>query len=167
MRELSHGTRRKIGIVQALAGRPPVLILDEPTSGLDPLMIEAFAQTVAELKRETRTTVFLSSHVLSEAERLCDRVALIRTGRLAALTTLAEIQRAQPRRVTVRLRAPFGDTPVSPDGATLVERDGRRLTFDVRGPLGPLLHALATLPVEDMDVEQFSLEDYVLRLYSA
>ena len=72
MRELSHGMKRKFGIVSALMARPRVAILDEPTSGLDPLMIEAFAETLSELKREGRTTVFLSSHVLSEVERTCD-----------------------------------------------------------------------------------------------
>ena len=93
MRELSHGMKRKFGIVSALMARPRVAILDEPTSGLDPLMIEAFAETVAELKREGRTTVFLSSHVLSEVERTCDRVAVIRDGRLAAVETIAGIRR--------------------------------------------------------------------------
>src|SRR5262245_10682871 len=81
MRDYSHGMKRKLGIVQALMGDPPVLILDEPTSGLDPLMIEAFAETIDELARSGRTTVLLSSHVLSEVERVCTRIALIRAGK--------------------------------------------------------------------------------------
>ena len=102
LRDLSHGMKRKLGIVSALMARPKVAILDEPTGGLDPLMIEAFAETLAELKRGGRSTVFLSSHVLSEVEHTCDRVAVIRDGRLAAVQTIAGIREALPRRVTVR-----------------------------------------------------------------
>ncbi len=102
IRDLSHGTKRKLGIVQALMGEPRVAILDEPTSGLDPLMIEAFAETVHALKRSGRTTVFLSSHVLSEVEKTCDRVAIVRDGRLMAMKTIAELSAMLPRRVTIR-----------------------------------------------------------------
>ncbi len=106
MRDYSHGMKRKLGIIQALAPSPPVLILDEPTNGLDPLMIEAFAETLHELKQQRGTTVFLSSHVLSEVEKTCDRVALVRRGRLAALQSLADIRAAMPRRVTVTFITP-------------------------------------------------------------
>ena len=82
LREQSHGMKQKIGIIQALMMRPPVAILDEPTAGLDPLMVQAFRETIAELKREGRTTVFLSSHVLAEVESTCDRVGIVRGGRL-------------------------------------------------------------------------------------
>jgi ABC-2 type transport system ATP-binding protein len=169
LRDLSHGMKRKFGIVSALMTRPRVAILDEPTSGLDPLMIEAFAETVAELSREGRTTVFLSSHVLSEVERTCDRVAVIRDGRLAAVETIAGIREALPRRVTVRL-APAGEgaPPSVPDapGVRVVSHDATRWVLEVSGPLGPLLERLYGLPVEDLDVQPASLEDYVLHLYS-
>ncbi len=169
LRELSHGMKRKFGIVSALMARPRVAILDEPTSGLDPLMIEAFAETLAELKREGRTTVFLSSHVLSEVERTCDRVAVIRDGRLAAVQTIAGIREALPRRVTVRLaRAAAGAPPTVPDapGVRVVSHDDATWVLEVSGPLGPLLERLRGLPVEDLDVQPASLEDYVLHLYS-
>ena len=169
MRELSHGMKRKFGIVSALMARPRVAILDEPTSGLDPLMIEAFAETLAELKREGRTTVFLSSHVLSEVERTCDRVAVIRDGRLAAVETIAGIREALPRRVTVRLsRAGAGSPPVEFDapGVRVLSRGAARWVLEVSGPLGPLLERMRGLPIEDLDVQPASLEDYVLRLYS-
>src|SRR5262245_7113921 len=77
MRDYSHGMKRKLGIIQALMTEAPLLILDEPTSGLDPLMIEAFGETVDELAREGRTTVFLSSHILSEVDRICQRIGLV------------------------------------------------------------------------------------------
>ena len=105
MRDYSHGMKRKIGLMQALMTDAPVLILDEPTSGLDPLMIEAFCETIDELARAGRTTIFLSSHVLSEVDRVCDRIALIRNGRLVAVRTLSELRQATPRRVTVTVLA--------------------------------------------------------------
>lgn len=166
LRDLSHGMKRKLGIVQALMTRPRVAILDEPTSGLDPLMIEAFAETLAELKRDGRTTVFLSSHVLSEVERTCDRVAVIRDGRLVAVQTMAGIKEALPRRVTVHLSQPESQPIPDLPGVRLVSRDLARWVFDVVGPLGPLLDHLHGVPVSDMDVQRCSLEDYVLRLYT-
>ncbi len=166
LRDLSHGMKRKLGVVQALTGRPAVVIFDEPTSGLDPLMIEAFAETIDELKREGRTTVFLSSHVLPEVERSCDRVALIRRGRLATVKTVAEIRNAFPRRVVVDFFQPPPDTFDQIPGVVLVSRDAGRVVFDVGGPLIPLLAALHGQPVADVDVQRFSLEDYVLRLYA-
>jgi ABC-2 type transport system ATP-binding protein len=180
MREYSHGMKRKLGIVQALMGDPPIVILDEPTSGLDPLMIEAFAQTVAELERAGRTTVFLSSHVLSEVERTCSRIALIRRGRLVAVRTLAELRASSPRRVTVTFSqpvpAPAGNNPaaldfaqaekagVYADGAVVVTQEPGRLVIDVIGPLGPLMASLSGLPVADLHVEPFALEKTVLEL---
>ncbi len=166
LRELSHGMKRKFGIVSALMARPRVAILDEPTSGLDPLMIEAFAQTLAELKREGRTTVFLSSHVLSEVERTCDRVAVIRDGRLAAVQTLAGIREALPRRVTVRLARPDAGSPPVLPGVRVVSHDQATWVLELSGPMGPLLERIRGLPVDDLDVQPASLEDYVLRLYS-
>jgi ABC-2 type transport system ATP-binding protein len=166
LRDLSHGMKRKFGIVSALMARPRVAILDEPTSGLDPLMIEAFAETLAELKREGRTTVFLSSHVLSEVERTCDRVAVIRDGRLAAVQTIAGIRDALPRRVTVRFSG--GEARALPDlgGVRVVSGDAAQWVLEVAGPMGPLLDRIQGLPIADIDIERASLEDYVLRLYS-
>lgn len=91
MRDYSHGMKRKLGIIQAMMTDPPLLVLDEPTNGLDPLMIEAFAETIHELKHRGRT-VFLSSHVLSEVERTCDRVGLVRRGKLIAVRPLADFR---------------------------------------------------------------------------
>jgi ABC-2 type transport system ATP-binding protein len=166
LRELSHGMKRKFGIVSALMARPKVAIFDEPTSGLDPLMIEAFAETLAELKRAGQTTVFLSSHVLSEVERTCDRVAVIRDGRLAAVETMAGIREALPRRVTVTLAA--GGERRCPDvpGARLLSSDESRWVLEVTGPMGPLIDRLRGLPIVDLDVQRPSLEDFVLGLYS-
>ena len=166
LRDQSHGMKRKIGIIQALMSEAPVLVLDEPTSGLDPLMIEAFLETIDELKRDGRTTVFLSSHVLAEVERSCDRIGLIRAGRLVAVRRMSELQQLAPRRLTVDFSQPVnGHVPGLPQ-VTLLHASPRQWVLDVRGPLGPVLASLASLPVHDLQVEAFKLEDYVLQLYS-
>ena len=162
---LSHGMKRKFGIIQALMGQPRLLILDEPTSGLDPLMIEAFAETIHELKTEGGTTVFLSSHVLSEVERLCDRVGIIRHGRLVRETSIADLRRDTPRRIRVFFDGP---APAPPPALTAAIRrhDPRAWELDWQGPLGTALDALRGLGVSDIEIEPFRLDDYVLRLYS-
>ncbi len=166
MRDYSQGMKRKLGLIQALMTRAPVLVVDEPTAGLDPLMIEAFIETLDELKRAGDTTVFLSSHVLSEVEKTCDRIALVRRGRLVAVRTVAEIRAEIPTRVTVEFSTPVnGDMPVVP-GVTVISRTPQGSVLDIRGPLGPWLASMRDLPVHDVRVEPFGLEQYVLRFYS-
>ena len=166
LRDQSHGMKQKIGIIQALMVRPAVAILDEPTSGLDPLMVEAFKQTLMDLKKEGRTTVFLSSHVLAEVESTCDRVGLIRSGRLIAIDTIEELRRKSPRRVTITFSKPVPAVLPPLPSLVLVEATAQRWVVDVAGPVGALLSALAGLPVEDLEIEPFKLEDYVLKFYA-
>ena len=166
LRDQSHGMKQKIGIIQALMARPPVVILDEPTSGLDPLMVQAFHETLAELKREGRTTVFLSSHVLTEVEAMCDRVGLIRGGRLAAVETIDELRQKSTRRVTIRFASPVPPPVQLPPGSTVVDVAAQRWIVDLAGPIAPLHALIAPLPVQDIDIETFKLEDYVLKLYT-
>jgi ABC-2 type transport system ATP-binding protein len=165
MRDYSHGMKRKIGIVQALMADAPVLILDEPTSGLDPLMIEAFCETIDELSRSGRTTIFLSSHVLSEVDRVCDRIALVRNGRLVAVRTMSELRAATPRRVTVLFSQPVdASVSLSPD-LTIVTREPLRWVIEARGPIGGLVAGLASLPVADISIAAFGLEEAILHLF--
>lgn len=167
LRDQSHGMKRKIGIVQALMGRAPVIILDEPTAGLDPLMIQAFAETLADLRRQGDTTVFLSSHVLAEVESTCDRVGVVRGGRMVTVGTVEELKRKAPRHVKVEFSSPVaGDLPAVP-GVTVRSGTPTERVFEVHGPLGPLLQALAGYPVYDVHEEPFRLEDYVVKFYAS
>ena len=166
LREQSHGMKQKIGIIQALMGRSPVLILDEPTAGLDPLMVQAFRDAIDTLKENRATTIFLSSHVLTEVEATCDRIGLIRGGRMVASGTIADLKRNAARRVIVELREPVPTPFPVLQGVTVVSNAGRRIELDVQGPLGPVLHALAAFPVHDLQVESFTLEDFVARYYA-
>jgi beta-exotoxin I transport system ATP-binding protein len=166
MREYSHGMKRKLGLIQALMTDAEVLILDEPTSGLDPLMIDAFGETIDELVRAGRTTVMLSSHVLPEVDRVCQRIGLVRNGRLVAVQTLNELRAATPRRLTVTFSQPVDrEVPARP-GWTVVTREPQRWVIDVRGPIGAFVSALGGLPVADIQLAPFALEDALLRLFA-
>ncbi|MFY9574272.1 MAG: ABC transporter ATP-binding protein [Blastocatellia bacterium] len=164
LREYSTGMKRKLGLLQSLEADPPLLILDEPTEGLDPLMQEAFYQLVAELKRRGRT-VFMSSHVLSEVARVCDRVALLRKGELALLATVDEIRKLAPRRARVLFSDDVKLNQPLPPGHEIIELKPRAWSLRVEGELGPLLGLLASLPVKDLEVEEAKLEDVLITYY--
>lgn len=163
IREYSTGMKRKLGLLQAFQADPPLLILDEPTEGLDPLVQESFYQLLADLKRRGRT-VFMSSHVLSEVARVCDRVALLRKGELALLATVEELRKLAARRVRVFFAEEVSE-PVLPPHNEIVSLDPRLWSLRVEGPLGPLLSMLATLPVTDIEVEEPRLEDVLIKYY--
>jgi ABC-2 type transport system ATP-binding protein len=165
LRQQSHGMKQKIGIVQALMARPPVVILDEPTAGLDPFMVQAFREVVDDLRRQGDTTVFLSSHILTEVEATCDRVGVIRGGRIVNVSTLDELRGRAARRVVVQFTAAVPAGRVLPPGVTLRSAVDAQWELDVEGPLGPLLQSLSALPVRDISVEPFSLERHVMRFY--
>ena len=164
LRVQSHGMKQKIGIIQALMARPAVVILDEPTAGLDPLMAQAFRETIMELKGSD-TTVFLSSHVLTEVESTCDRIGLVRGGRLVTTGTIEDLKRDATRRVTVTFAAPVAAPAWTLPGVTLRRAAATEWILEVRGPVGPLLGALAGMPVHDLVVDPFRLEDYIAQFY--
>ena len=165
LRDQSHGMKQKIGIIQALMVRPPVVILDEPTAGLDPFMVHAFRQVIDDLRRGGDTTVFLSSHVLTEVETTCDRIGIIRAGRIVLISSLAELERDAPRRVRVQFSRPV---PVlALPGIVVRATSPAEWEAEVSGPLGPFLKSLEPLPVHDLHVEPFSLERRLLELYAS
>ena len=141
-----------------------LLILDEPTEGLDPLMQGAFHALLKESKQRGRT-VFMSSHVLSEVERVCDRVALLRQGELVLLDDMDAIRRFTARLVSVHFSSDAKPFTEWPPGHELIETTPRTWRLEVTGTLGPLLAALSGLPVEDLEVREARLEDVVLKYY--
>ena len=165
IREYSTGIKRKLGIVQAFQSDPALLILDEPTEGLDPLMQESFYQILNDAQRRGRT-VFMSSHVLSEVERVCHRIGLIRKGTLALLSPVEEVRKLAARRVRVFFEREVDRIPARfPDGYEIVEIQPQCWTVRARGALGPLIDALAGLPVRDLEVEKPRLEDVLISYY--
>jgi ABC-2 type transport system ATP-binding protein len=164
IREYSSGMKRKLGILQAFQSDPALLILDEPTEGLDPLMQEAFYGLLSDVHRRGRT-VFFSSHVLSEVERVCHRVALLRQGGLVLLSTVEACRKLAARRVRVVFNADVPAPQRLPEGTRALDNGPRWWNLQVDGPVAPLLHELAPLPVEDLHISEAKLEDAVLGYY--
>jgi ABC-2 type transport system ATP-binding protein len=163
VRALSKGNRQKVQLIAAFAGRADLLILDEPTSGLDPLMEMVFRETVREA-RENGQAVFLSSHILSEVEAICDRVGILRQGRLVEQGTLAELRHLSARTLEVTFdgRVPdLGDLP----GAHVVPAGPNAVRVEVTGSIGPLIEALAGHPVVALQSREPSLEEIFLHHY--
>ncbi|MBO4206074.1 ABC transporter ATP-binding protein [Micromonospora echinofusca] len=163
-RTYSTGNRQKVALVAAFATRAPLLVLDEPTSGLDPLMEREFQRAVAQA-RERGQTVFLSSHQLTEVESVCDRVAILRAGRLVEIADVADLRRLHRSQVEVTFA---GTAPQLTDvpGVGAVERLGpARLRFTLTGPPAPVLRALATADVTALTVHEPTLEEIFLDYY--
>jgi len=163
VRALSKGNRQKVQLIAAFASRPDLLILDEPTSGLDPLMEVAFRQTVHEAK-DRGQTVFLSSHILSEVEALCDRVGILRDGRLVEQGTLAELRHLSAQTVDVTFDGTPPQLPSLP-GVHATSAGPNSLRFEVSGSVGPLIAALAGHPVVSLISREPSLEEIFLHHY--
>ncbi|MDI3339467.1 MAG: ABC transporter ATP-binding protein [Sphaerobacter sp.] len=169
IRHLSKGNRQKLAIVQALMHGAPLLILDEPTDGLDPLRQHDFLDLIRE-ERERGTTIFLSSHLLGEVERVADRVAIVREGQLVAVEEIGRLKQLWERRLSLVLREPVPVERLTALGQVEVRSvapDGRRLELGVHGPAQPLLRLLAELPVEDFTYAPADLESVFLHYYGA
>lgn len=165
MRRLSRGNKQKIGLLLALFHRPPLLVLDEPTGGLDPLVQEEFLTIVREVKAEGRT-VFFSSHVLSEVERACDRVGIIKGGKLITAQTTADLLSRQFRRVTLVFERPVDPAPFAAHaGIRELEADGASLRFVLQGDLDGMVKLAARHTIVDMQLARPSLEEVFLSLY--
>jgi ABC-2 type transport system ATP-binding protein len=165
VRTYSKGNRQKVILIAALMTRADLLILDEPTSGLDPLMEQVFRGCVHEAKRRGQT-VFLSSHILSEVEAVCDRVAILRQGRLVELGTLDQLRHLSALSVDATFAGGVPDLSGVP-GVSGVVRDGRELRFDLRGSVGPLIKQLALTDVTGLKSREPSLEELFLSHYGA
>jgi ABC-2 type transport system ATP-binding protein len=163
VRAYSRGNRQKVVLIAALMCRPPLLLLDEPTSGLDPLMEQAFRHCIQEAKKHGQT-VFLSSHILSEVESLCDRVAILREGRLVETGTLADMRHLSALTVEATFDGPVPDLTHVP-GVTSVRANGRVVRCEVAGPVQPLLKVLADYEVTELTSREPSLEELFLSLY--
>jgi ABC-2 type transport system ATP-binding protein len=163
VRAYSKGNKQKVLLIGALMCRPELLILDEPTSGLDPLMEQEFRRTVDEAK-ERGQTVFLSSHILSEVEAVCDRVAILRQGRLVELGSLTEMRHLSSVLVEVTFAGAAPDLS-GVEGVRSFHADGHVAHLEVAGPIEPLLKALEGQEVLKLLSREPSLEELFLSLY--
>jgi beta-exotoxin I transport system ATP-binding protein len=165
IRSLSHGNRQKVGLVQAFMHRPELLVLDEPTQGLDPLVQQEFYEMIGEVRADGRT-VFLSSHVMPEVERLCDRVAIIREGRLVAVEDIGDLKVKSVRQIDLHFAGPapleaFANLP----GVQHASAAGDALRLQVHGSVDPVVKTAAGYEVVDLESHEPGLEDVFLTFY--
>ncbi|HET6744948.1 MAG TPA: ABC transporter ATP-binding protein [Candidatus Limnocylindria bacterium] len=164
VRDYSRGMRQKIGVIQALQHDPDLAILDEPTEGLDPLMQQAFYSIMDDLRLAGRT-IFFSSHVLSEVERICDRVAIIRAGHLMAVQHVDELLARRKRTVNMRWRDGMPDLASIP-GLADVTVQGDRIRATLLGEVAPFVRAVASPDLLDLTIEPARLEEAFLEFYA-
>jgi len=165
VRAYSKGNHQKVILIAALMVRPDLLVLDEPTNGLDPLMEQAFRHCVHEARGRGQT-VFLSSHMMSEVEALCDRVGILRDGKLVEMGTLAEMRHLSALTVEARFDGTIPDLSGVP-GVSAVQADGSMVRCQVRGSVEPLVKVLAAAGVTELLSREPSLEELFLAQYGA
>jgi ABC-2 type transport system ATP-binding protein len=161
--DLSYGNKKKVGIVQGLLHSPKLLFLDEPTAGLDPLMQHKFFDLVR--KENARgVTVFFSSHILGEVQRMCNRVGIIREGRIAEISDIRTLQQNNYKKVRV---AAAGLTPAAFDlpGVTNVQTDNGTVSFFFKGDINAVLQKLSGIQVADVTIEEPTLEEIFMHYY--
>lgn len=167
VRALSKGNRQKVQLISSLATRAQLLLLDEPTSGLDPLMEVAFRECIAEAK-DRGQTVFLSSHILGEVEALCDRVGILRKGRLVDEGTLAQLRHLSAQTVEVTFAGPQAPPELPALPGVRSERAGpNTVRYEVTEGIGPLIAALAEHPVATLTSREPTLEEIFLHHYDS
>jgi len=161
--DLSYGNRKKVGIVQGLLHQPKLLFLDEPTAGLDPLMQAKFFQLIREENRRG-VTVFFSSHILGEVQRMCNRVGIIKEGRLIEIADIRTLQQNNYKKVRVvadGLDAAFFDLP----GVTNLEQQNGTSRFFYKGDINAVMRKLGAVTVSDVTIEEPTLEEIFMHYY--
>lgn len=163
-RTYSKGMKQKLAIIQAFMNDPELLVLDEPTLGLDPLMQREFYDLLLSEKARGKT-IFLSSHILPEIERVCDRVGMVRDGRLVSVERVSELKHKKVRRMELFLNRELSPKELKLDGVEILSIKGRHIELKVSGNIRKLLKQLSELPIEDMAFPDATLEDTFMEFY--
>ncbi|NLI21269.1 MAG: ABC transporter ATP-binding protein [Clostridiales bacterium] len=162
--DLSFGNRKKVGIVQAILHEPGLIILDEPTAGLDPLMQQRFFELLRAENRKGATVLF-SSHVLSEVRKLCNRVAIIKEGRIVNVDTISALQDNGYKKITLEAKGAVSQAEYALEGVTSLTVQGNLVTFLYQGGVNALLHMLAERELINVTIEEPDLEEIFLHYY--
>lgn len=160
--DMSLGNKKKVGIVQGLLHSPKLIILDEPTSGLDPLMQRTFFELIRQ-ENEQGATVLFSSHILSEVQRICDRVAIIKDGKIINTQKINELQENAHKKVTFTSKSPIDSFTL--DGANDIQISGNTVSFVYRGDCNALLAAVNNNDLANVDISEPSLEEIFMHYY--
>jgi ABC-2 type transport system ATP-binding protein len=159
---LSFGNKKKVAIVQALQSHPEILILDEPTSGLDPLMQNTFFSIIKE-EQKRGATIFFSSHILSEVQRICDRVAIIKEGKIIKIEKIDDIMKTRAKKIRIKTKDEIEMT----SEILKYKRENGHISFVYTGNINDLFKVLSTVHVEDLTIEEPSLEEIFMHYYTA
>ncbi len=165
MKEYSHGNKQKIGVVAAFMCKPTLLVLDEPTTGLDPLIQQVVMELVREAKDDGRT-VFFSSHILPEVEAVCDRVGIIREGKLVKTESVETLTKRQFKRLNLEFRTMPPPDAFAIEGVTETGREDQTVMLELRGGLPQVLEIAMKYGIEDIDTPPVTLEEIFLAFYS-
>jgi ABC-2 type transport system ATP-binding protein len=161
--DLSYGNKKKVGIVQGLLHSPQLIILDEPTAGLDPLMQQNFFNLIRE-ENQRGATVFFSSHILSEVQRLCNRVAIIKEGRVIKLQDIKSLQKDNYKKIRITAENLDEKAFVFPGITNLLREDGT-LSFFYKGDINQVTQAISTMKLQDVVIEEPTLEEIFIHYY--
>jgi ABC-2 type transport system ATP-binding protein len=162
--DLSYGNKKKVGIVQGLLHQPKLIVLDEPTAGLDPLMQRNFFELVREENRTRGATVFFSSHILGEVQRLCSRVAIIREGHVVEIQDIETLQRDNYKKVRVAAEG-IDAARFDLEGVTNLETGVNSVRFFYRGDINPIMKVIGQTEVIDVTIEEPTLEEIFMHYY--
>lgn len=162
---LSKGNRQKVGLIQAFMAYQDLIILDEPTAGLDPLIQQEFYKILQEEKQAGKT-IFMSTHVLAEAEHVCDRIAIIRDGKLVVIESISAIQDKMGKILEVDFRIPVEPDEFKISGVSKVLVDGNNLTLTIHSNLDEIIKRVADHPIVNMNLRTYTLDEMFLRYYS-
>ena len=163
--DLSFGNKKKVGIVQGLLHEPRLIILDEPTSGLDPLMQQKFFELIAQ-ENKKGATVFFSSHILGEVQKMCSRVAFIKEGRIIRLEKMSDLQENSYKRIRLETRETVSGGDFRMDGVSDLTVEGNTVNFIYQGNINAILRKIAGMELRNLSIEEPDLEEIFLHYYT-
>lgn len=163
--ELSFGNKKKVGIVQGLLHEPKLIILDEPTSGLDPLMQQRFFELIEE-ENKKGATVFFSSHILSEVQRLCNRVAFIKDGRIIKVEKMSTLQESSYKRISFEARNAVTSDDLNLSGVSDLVIKGKNTNFIYKGNINQVLQRLSQIELRNISITEPDLEEIFMNYYA-
>ncbi|MBK5108797.1 MAG: ABC transporter ATP-binding protein [Anaerolineales bacterium] len=161
--DLSYGNKKKVGIVQGLLHQPKLLLLDEPTSGLDPLMQRKFFQLIRE-ERERGATIFFSSHILGEVQRMCNRVAIIKDGSVINIQDIATLQKDNYKKIRIAAQA-LDEKRFELEGVSNLEKNNGTIRFFYKGDINQIMRSISEIEVSDVTIEEPTLEEIFMHYY--
>lgn len=162
-KDLSLGNKKKLAIVMALLSSPKLIVLDEPTSGLDPLIRQAFFELMQEEKKRG-ASILISSHELSEIQRLCDRVAIIKDGKIVAIENMEGLKTKRLKNIMIETE--YSEPNITLSGVSNLKRVGKVTTFDYNGEMSKLVKYLNTIDLVNCDIKEANLENIFMHFYS-